>query len=58
MSVLQRFKQMALVTGTLVLLAGLAMAGAAVYLWWDGKQGSGNIDVDADLGSETDEIDA
>lgn len=64
MGVIKRVRQAATAIGFLVILAGIAMAGVAVYLWWDSKKTSEDIEIGADLepdhdtSEEQDELEA
>lgn len=55
MSTVKRVKQLLMVTGLLTIFAVIATAGVAVYLWWDTKGGTDEIDVDTDYSTATED---
>lgn len=55
MSTVKRVKQLLMVTGLLTILAVIAMAGVAVYLWWDTRDGVDEVDIDSDYSTATED---
>lgn len=58
MGLIKRYKQLAVLVGTGVILAGVGLAGFAAYLWWDTRNGTDDFDTDfeadTDHGTDTD----
>lgn len=46
MGAVKRFMQIAQVIGLLVILGGVALAGAVAYLWWDSRRETGATEFD------------